>query len=40
MSPLVKPENAVELDNSNMTVEEQMLWFDKLLEEKTGKKPI
>ena len=40
ISPLVKPEDAFELNNSNMTVEEQMVWFDKLLEEKTGKKPI
>ncbi len=40
MSPLVKPDGAVELDNSHMTPEEQMVWFDKLLEEKTEKKPL
>ena len=34
MSPLVKPEGAIEMDNSNMTPEDQMEWFDKLLEEK------
>ena len=34
MSPLVKPEGAIEMDNSNMTPEDQMEWFDNLLEEK------
>jgi CMP/dCMP kinase len=34
MSPLVKPEGAIEMDNSNMTPEEQMEWFDMLLKEK------
>jgi CMP/dCMP kinase len=33
-SPLKKAEDAIELDNSNMTIEEQMEWFKKLLEKK------
>ena len=37
MSPLIKPDGAVELDNSNMTMDEQMIWFDKLLEAKNFK---
>lgn len=37
MSPLIKPEGAVELNNNNMTMEEQMVWFDKLLKEKNLK---
>jgi len=31
-SPLKRAEDAVDLDNSRMTPEEQMDWFDKLLE--------
>jgi cytidylate kinase len=34
MSPLVKPDDAVELDNSLMSLEEEMVWFDNLLREK------
>lgn len=37
ISPLVKSVDAVELDNSNMTVEEQMEWFKALLRRKTRK---
>ena len=33
-SPLVRAENAVDLDNSGMTVEEQMDWFEELIETK------
>ena len=33
-SPLRRAEDAVILDNSDMTVEEQMLWVDKLLAER------
>jgi len=36
ISPLVKPENAIELDNNNMMVEEQMIWFRNLIKEKYG----
>ena len=33
ISPLVKPHEAVELDNSNMTPQEQMEWFEQLLKQ-------
>ncbi|MBN1116306.1 MAG: (d)CMP kinase [Bacteroidales bacterium] len=33
-SPLMKADDAIELDNSNMTVDEQVLWFNRLLLEK------
>lgn len=36
ISPLKKAEDAVELDNSSMTPEEQMDWFKDLLEKKFG----
>jgi cytidylate kinase len=36
ISPLKKSDDAVELDNSFMTIEEQMVWFRDLLKEKTG----
>ncbi|MBA7624177.1 Cytidylate kinase [subsurface metagenome] len=36
ISPLKKAEDAVELDNSSMTPEEQMVWFKDLLEKKFG----
>ena len=36
ISPLKKAEDAIELDNSSMTPEEQMLWFMDLLEKKFG----
>lgn len=36
ISPLKKADDAVELDNSDMTIEEQMVWFRELLEEKIG----
>lgn len=38
ISPLKKAEDAVELDNSSMTPEEQMIWFMDLLEKKFGDK--
>lgn len=34
VSPLVQAEDAVVLDNSHMTVEDQMKWFEELLESK------
>lgn len=34
ISPLRKPDDAVELDNSSMTVEEEMEWFRNIMEEK------
>ena len=34
MSPLVKPRDAMELDNSSMTPQEQMEWFEQLLAQK------
>ena len=37
MSPLVKPRDAMELDNSSMTPQEQMEWFEQLLEQKNFK---
>ena len=36
ISPLKKAEDAVELDNSSMTPEEQMVWFKDLFEKKFG----
>jgi cytidylate kinase len=36
ISPPKKAEDAIELDNSSMTPEEQMAWFKDLLEEKFG----
>lgn len=36
ISPLRKADDAIELDNSSMTPEEQMAWFQELLEEKFG----
>ena len=36
ISPLRRAEDAVILDNSRMTVEEQMKWFIRLLEKKAG----
>jgi len=33
-SPLKRANDAIELDNSGMTIKEQMDWFDKLLEKK------
>ena len=34
MNPLRQAEDAIVLDNSHMTVEEQMVWLDKILQEK------
>ena len=31
-SPLTPAEDAVDLDNSSMTIDEQMAWFERLLE--------
>ncbi len=36
ISPLKKADDAIELDNSSMTPEEQMIWFRHRLEEKFG----
>ncbi|KPL16066.1 MAG: cytidylate kinase [Bacteroides sp. SM23_62] len=36
ISPLKKADDAIELDNSSMTPEEQMVWFMNKLEEKFG----
>ena len=36
ISPLVQADDAIELDNSNMRVEDQMEWFRKLVESKYG----
>ncbi len=33
-SPLTRAEDAVDLDNSDMTLEEQMTWFENLLEKR------
>lgn len=33
-SPLTRADDAIDLDNSGMSVEEQMEWFDKILEKK------
>jgi cytidylate kinase len=35
-SPLTRAEDAVDLDNSHMTLEEEMQWFERLLETKRG----
>ncbi|MFP4487752.1 MAG: (d)CMP kinase [Bacteroidales bacterium] len=37
LSPLKKADDALLLDNSDMTVSQQMEWFRKILKEKTGK---
>ena len=37
VSPLRRAEDAIELDNSRMTVEEQMEWFLKLYAEVTAR---
>jgi len=34
-SPLTRAEDAIVLDNSHMTMEEQMVWFEDLLQHKT-----
>ena len=34
MNPLRKADDAIELDNSHMTVEEQMVWLDNILRER------
>jgi len=34
ISPLKKADDAVELDNSSMTLEEQMIWFKNLMEKR------
>jgi cytidylate kinase len=39
ISPLKKADDALELDNSSMTVEEQMAWFKDLLKQKFGTAP-
>lgn len=36
VSPLVQATDAIVLDNSNMTMEEQMTWIEKLLETRFG----
>ena len=36
ISPLKKADDAVELDNSSMTLKEQMIWFKDLLKKKLG----
>jgi cytidylate kinase len=33
ISPLKKADDAIELDNSSMTLEEQMIWFKNLMEQ-------
>ncbi len=38
VSPLVRAADAVELDNSHMTPDDQMVWFKKLVAEKFGLK--
>lgn len=35
VSPLRKADNAVILDNSHMTIDEQMIWVERLIEERT-----
>ena len=35
VSPLRKADDAVVLDNSHMTIDEQMVWVEKLIEERT-----
>lgn len=39
ISPLVRARDAIVLDNSNMGVDNQRVWFRNLLNEKYGKKP-
>ena len=39
ISPLKKADDAIELDNSSMTVDEQMAWFKDLLKQKFGTVP-
>ena len=34
MNPLRKADDAIVLDNSHMTVEEQMVWLDGILRER------
>lgn len=34
VSPLIQAEDAIVLDNSHMTLEDQMAWFEKLLKDK------
>ena len=34
MNPLRKADDAIELDNSHMTVDEQMVWLDGILRER------
>ncbi len=34
ISPLIKPDGAIELDNTDMTVEEQMVWFKEIMNKK------
>ena len=36
VSPLAKADDAVVLDNSDMTLEEQMVWVKKLIAERFG----
>lgn len=36
-SPLRQAEDAVVLDNSDMTLQDQMVWIKKLVEERFGK---
>ena len=38
-SPLIKSDDAIELDNTDMTVEEQMVWFMELLKQKYNEDP-
>lgn len=39
-SPLTRAADAIELDNSYMTPQQQMEWIEKLIFEKFGLKPI
>ncbi|MBL7113448.1 MAG: (d)CMP kinase [Bacteroidales bacterium] len=39
ISPLIKPGDAIILDNTDMTVEEQMIWFKEILKQKYDKYP-
>ena len=34
MNPLRKADDAIELDNSHMTIDEQMVWLGKVLKER------
>ena len=36
MNPLRKADDAIELDNSHMTIDEQMVWLGKVLKERFG----